>query len=127
MKWNVGTKISAGFGITLVIFVIVAQAAAVAVTHRPPPTLDWFATVSTVLIVAMFLWPPQFHYHFAAFFAPWLALAAGLPLAALVRDLRLISDGGDGATPPAVPAQATPQHAAQISADLPALGRLWIA
>src|SRR5215471_2962003 len=65
--------------LALVIFVIVAQAAAVAVTHRPPPTLDWFATVSAVLIVAMFLWPPQFHYHFAQFLAPFMALALALP------------------------------------------------
>jgi hypothetical protein len=68
----------------LVIFVIVAQAAAVAATHRPPPTLDWFATVSAVLIVAMFLWPPQFHYHFTQFLAPFMALALALPAARLL-------------------------------------------
>ena len=78
--------------LALVIFVIVAQAAAVAVTHRPPPTLDWFATVSTVLIVAMFLWPPQFHYHFAEFLAPFLALSLALPVSRLLYG----SQPGDG-------------------------------
>ena len=67
----------------LVIFVIVVQAAAVAVRHRPPPALDWFAMVSAVLIVAMFLWPPQFHYHFAEFLAPFMALTIALPVARL--------------------------------------------
>jgi len=74
--------------LALVIFVIVAQAAAVAVTHRPPPTLDWFATVSAVLIVAMFLWPPQFHYHFAQFLAPFMALALALPVSRLLYGTR---------------------------------------
>jgi hypothetical protein len=71
-------------------------------TWRLPPTLDLFAVGTAGFVLIGFLWPYQFHYHFAAFFAPWLALAVGLPLAALVRDLRLISGGGDGATPPAV-------------------------
>jgi len=78
--------------LALVIFVIVAQAAAVAVTHRPPPSLDWFATVSTVLIVAMFLWPPQFHYHFAQFLTPFLALSLALPVSRLLYG----SQPGDG-------------------------------
>jgi hypothetical protein len=81
--------------LVLVIVVIVAQASAVAVTHKPQPTLDWFATVSTVLIVAMFLWPPQFHYHFTAFLAPFMALTLALPLARLLGD----SESGDGLTP----------------------------
>jgi hypothetical protein len=70
--------------LALVIFVIVTQAAAVAVTHQPQPTLDWFATISAVLIVAMFLWPPQFHYHFTEFFAPFMALTLALPLSRLL-------------------------------------------
>jgi alpha-1,2-mannosyltransferase len=62
-------------------------------TWRPPPALDLFAVASATLVFAAFLWPDQFHYHFAAFFTPWLAMAIGLPLSALVRDLRLISGG----------------------------------
>jgi hypothetical protein len=80
--WSRTTLLLAVFA--LVIFVIVAQAAAVAVTHRPPPTLDWFAMASTVLIVAMFLWPPQFHYHFAQFLTPFLALSIALPVSRLL-------------------------------------------
>src|SRR6266480_7815736 len=78
--------------LALVVFVIVAQAGAVAVTHRPPPTLDWFAMASAVLIVAMFLWPPQFHYHFAQFLAPFLALSLALPVSRLLCG----SQPGDG-------------------------------
>ena len=74
--------------LALVIFVIVAQAAALVVTHRPPPTLEWFATVSAALIVAMFLWPPQFHYHFAQFLAPFMAMALALPASRLLYGTR---------------------------------------
>jgi hypothetical protein len=70
--------------LALVIFVIVTQAAAIAVTHKPQPTLDWFATISAALIVAMFLWPPQFHYHFTEFLAPFMALTLALPLSRLL-------------------------------------------
>jgi hypothetical protein len=34
-----------------------------------------------VLAVGMFLWPPQFHYHFTTFLAPFLAFSVGLTLA----------------------------------------------
>jgi hypothetical protein len=74
--------------LALVIFVIAVQAAAVAVRHQPPPTLDWFAMVSAVLIVAMFLWPPQFHYHFAQFLAPFMALTIALPVSRLLCGAR---------------------------------------
>jgi alpha-1,2-mannosyltransferase len=50
------------------------------VTGKPPTALEWFALASTELIVVMFLWPVQFHYHFAAFLAPFLGLAIALPL-----------------------------------------------
>ena len=82
LSWSKTTLLLAV--LALVVFVIVAQAAAVVVTHRPPPTLDWFATVSAVLIVAMFLWPPQFHYHFAQFLAPFLAMTIALPVSRLL-------------------------------------------
>jgi hypothetical protein len=70
-------------------------------TWRLPPPLEAFAVATAALVIASFMWPDQFQYHYAAFFAPWLSLAIALPLAALVRDLRLVS-GGDGATPPAL-------------------------
>jgi hypothetical protein len=70
-------------------------------TWRRPPALDLFAVMSATLIFIAFLWPDQFHYHFAAFFAPFLALAVGLPLSALVRDFRL-----DSAAAPVAPVAA---------------------
>ncbi len=51
--------------------------------HFPTP-LEWFALASTWLVIAMLLWPNQFHYHFAAFLAPFLALAIALPLTRLI-------------------------------------------
>ena len=70
-------------------------------TWRLPPALDLFAVGSGGLIVLAFLWSDQFHYHFAAFLAPFLALSIALPVSALARDIRLVS-GGEGATPPAL-------------------------
>jgi alpha-1,2-mannosyltransferase len=72
-------------------------------TWRLPPVLDLFAVGTAGFVLIGFIWPNQFHYHFAAFFAPWFALAIGLPLATLVRDLRLVSGSGAEATmPPAL-------------------------
>jgi alpha-1,2-mannosyltransferase len=75
-------------------------------TWRWPPALDVFAVGSAALVFVAFLWPDQFHYHFAAFFAPFLALAIGLPVSAFVRDVRLMSGGGaaaGSAAPPTPP------------------------
>jgi len=67
-------------------------------TWRLPPALDLFAVGTMVLVVAAFLWSSQFHYHFAAFLAPFLAMAIALPVSALARDLRLLS-GRDAPAP----------------------------
>jgi alpha-1,2-mannosyltransferase len=85
----------------LIAFVLVSQAAAALVTRRPQPVLDWFATATAVLVVAMFLWPPQFHYHFAAFLAPFLALTIALPVS------RLLADAPPGTLAPAAKRQLT--------------------
>ncbi len=73
--------------VSLVIVVFVAGAMFVSslITRRLPPPLDWFAVLTAALVVAMFLWPPQFHYHFAAFLAPFLALAIALSASRLVE------------------------------------------
>jgi alpha-1,2-mannosyltransferase len=84
--------------LALVVFVILTQAAAIAVTRKPQPTLDWFATISAVLIVAMFLWPPQFHYHFAEFLSPFMALTLALPVSRLLGGAQ--PDGGWAVTWP---------------------------
>ena len=86
LGWSKGLVVLAV--LALVIFVVVTQAAAIVVTQQPPPTLDWFATVSAVLIIAMFLWPPQFHYHFAEFLAPFMALTLALPVSRLLGGAR---------------------------------------
>jgi hypothetical protein len=85
-------------GATVLIIAVVLGSVALGflLTWRPPPVLDLFALGTAFLVVAAFFWSSQFHYHFAAFLAPFLALSIALPVSALVRDLRLLS-GGDGA------------------------------
>jgi hypothetical protein len=78
----------------LVIIGIVAVAAIAAVSvlgsrlaRSAPPALDWFATGTCALVVAAFLWPADFYYHYAGFLAPFLALALALPLSRLLAAL----------------------------------------
>jgi hypothetical protein len=70
--------------IILVLLTVGGLAMEIAVTRRPPPALDGFALASSALIVILFLLPTQFHYHFAAFLAPFLGLAIALPAARLL-------------------------------------------
>ncbi len=70
--------------VILVLLTVGGLAAEIAVTRRPPPPLDGFALVTSALIVILFLLPTQFHYHFAAFLAPFLGLAIALPAARLL-------------------------------------------
>jgi len=56
-------------------------------TRRRPSQLEAFALATAILVTGMFLWPDQYHYHFAAFLAPFLALAVALPTARLVDAL----------------------------------------
>ena len=71
----------------LIVAVALVIAAGWLVSKRPPPQLDWFSLVTTAVIVVMFLWPDQFHYHFAAFLAPFFALSVALPLGRLLDAL----------------------------------------
>jgi hypothetical protein len=101
-------------GVTVLIVALVAGSVALSflLTWKLPPVLDLFALGSAGLIVLAFFWSDQFHYHFAAFLAPFLGLAVALPVSALVRDIRLLSggeaaaagaggvDGAGGTTPP---------------------------
>jgi hypothetical protein len=66
---------------------VVPALGALAGWARPAP-LDWFAVVTLALVVAVFGWPSQFHYHFCAFLAPFLGLAIALPLASLTATAR---------------------------------------
>jgi glycosyl transferase family 87 len=49
-----------------------------------PPPLEWFALGTCALVVVSFLWPSDFYPHYAAFLAPFLGMAIGLPAARLV-------------------------------------------
>jgi hypothetical protein len=72
----------------LAAYVVLATLAAAALTRKLPPLLDWFGYASTAAVIAMFLWPSQFHYHFSGFLAPWLGLSLALPAARLVTAVR---------------------------------------
>ena len=82
----------AHLGLAILIIISVALAAAVAaccllasrMTGQPPPALEWFALGTSVLVVAAFVWPSDFYYHYAGFLAPFLALAIALPVSRLV-------------------------------------------
>ena len=74
--------------IAIPVLVAGAFAAAWATARTRPPALDWFALVTAVLIVAAFLWPADFYYHYADFLTPFLALSVALPVSRLVTGLR---------------------------------------
>ena len=63
--------------------VTILTIAAWQLTPQYQGALDVFALFTTAAVVVMFLWPDQFHYHFPAFLAPFLAVAVGLPAARL--------------------------------------------
>lgn len=74
---------------TAVLVVVVAAMIVVAWVrlHQAPPALDWFALGTTAVVTVMFMWPDQFHYHFAAFLAPFFAMSIALPLSRLLETL----------------------------------------
>jgi alpha-1,2-mannosyltransferase len=77
-------------------FMVAGFAAAWLPARRAPSPLHQFVLVTTVLVVAMFMWPKQFHYHFAAFLVPFLALSIGLAAAGLVTAARPLADSLGG-------------------------------
>jgi hypothetical protein len=64
-------------------FVALGSLGAWARLDQPPPALDWWVAVTGGLMGLIFLWPPQFHYHFVGFLVPFLAMAVGLTAARL--------------------------------------------
>ena len=75
---------------TAVLVILVAAMIAIAwgVLRQAPPALDWFALGTTAVVVVMFMWPDQFHYHFAAFLAPFFAMSIALSLSRLLDGAR---------------------------------------
>jgi hypothetical protein len=72
--------------------VVVVLLAAVAVlgsrlARSGPPPLDWFAYGTCALVVAAFLWPADFYYHYAGFLAPFAGLVIALPVSRLLAAL----------------------------------------
>jgi alpha-1,2-mannosyltransferase len=74
-------------GVVVVIVIAGVSVAGSRLAHSAPPALDWFATGTCALVVAAFLWPADFYYHYAGFLAPFLALALALPLSRLLAAL----------------------------------------
>jgi alpha-1,2-mannosyltransferase len=70
--------------LAMVLFVMLAYAFSWYRAGRPPAALDWFCVATAGLVAALFLWPPQFHYHFTAFLAPFLGLTIALAASQLV-------------------------------------------
>jgi alpha-1,2-mannosyltransferase len=64
-----------------------ATVAATVTTRQAPSPLEWFALVTTAAVVVAFLIPADFYYHYAAFLAPFLALAFALPAERLIDNL----------------------------------------
>jgi hypothetical protein len=69
-------------------FVVAAAALAWWLLRRPPAPLDWFAAATGAAMALLFLWPPQFHYHFVGFLVPFLAMTAALAAGRLAAALR---------------------------------------
>ena len=78
----------AGIAIVLIIAALTVLGSRLA--GGPPPALDWFATGTCALVAVAFLWPADFYYHYAAFFAPFLALVLALPASRLLVALRAV-------------------------------------
>jgi hypothetical protein len=57
-------------------------------TRRRPVALDCFAAAAGGLMAVIFLWPPQFHYHFVGFLVPFLALSVALAVSRLLGAAR---------------------------------------
>jgi hypothetical protein len=73
--------------IVVVLLIIAVTVLGSRLAHSPPPALDWFATGTCALVLAAFLWPADFYYHYAAFFVPFLALMLALPASRLLAAL----------------------------------------
>jgi hypothetical protein len=53
-----------------------------------PSALEWFVVTTGGLMAVIFLWPPQFHYHFVGFLAPFLAMSIALATVRVMTAIR---------------------------------------
>lgn len=74
-------------GIAAILIIVALTVLGTRLAHSPTPALDRFTVGSCALIVAAFLWPADFYYHYAAFLAPFLALTLALPATRLLDAL----------------------------------------
>ncbi len=72
----------------LAALVLLALTVATVRTRAHPPALEWCALGCGAVVLAAFLWPADFYSHYAAFFAPFLALALALPIGRAVEPAR---------------------------------------
>ena len=70
--------------VAIIVLIIGCAVAASRRSGERPRPLEQFSYGASVLIIIAFLWPADFYYHYAAFLAPFLALAIALPVARLV-------------------------------------------
>jgi hypothetical protein len=106
----------------IIAFVIVACALALLLTRQLPPPIEWFAFASTAAVVAIFLWPAQFHYHFSGFLAPFVGLSMALPAARAMAAVRARADGPIAADSRADAPGADVPGADAPGADVPGSG-----
>ena len=84
---QLATPVLVIIGIVVVVAIAAISVLGARLAHSAPPALDWFATGTCALVVAAFLWPSDFYYHYPGFLAPFLALALALPLSRLLAAL----------------------------------------
>ena len=85
--------------LALILLIVGSSLASWWLSRERPPALEWFALGTAAVIVLAFLWPADFYYHYAAFLAPFLALAVALPVARLMDALGVALSVGPGAPP----------------------------
>ncbi len=73
---QLATPVLVIIGIVLAVLIAAVTVLGSRLAHSPPPALDWFAIGTCALVVAAFLWPADFYYHYAGFLAPFLALVS---------------------------------------------------
>jgi alpha-1,2-mannosyltransferase len=99
---------------SLALLIVVAVAAVVIVAGlliaasrvAAPAPLEWFGVATAALIVAAFLVPADFYYHYSGFLAPFLGLAVGLPAGRLAMASRPAAPAPEGGTGGPAPARA---------------------